>query len=172
MSNLSEIIDRLERVGQGEGAHALRHVRDVAEQRQADLVAKDDRIRDYMNICEDLSRKLEEARVRIGELEHELDREKKLHQQANTMRIQQMDRDSARIASLEAALKPFAEIAAAVADMTEGWSNFDFAPVGLQYPAPRLGDLRRARNELEGSQTATEAQIAPEAPGAITEHRD
>jgi hypothetical protein len=38
--------------------------------------------------------------ARIAELEAELDREKKLHRQANAMRLQQMDRDSARIAEL------------------------------------------------------------------------
>ncbi|HKJ60389.1 MAG TPA: hypothetical protein VKA94_00135 [Hyphomicrobiales bacterium] len=69
MSALSEIIDRLERTGQGEAAHALRHVREVAEQRQSDLAAKDDRIREYMDICEDLSRKLEASRHRVAELE-------------------------------------------------------------------------------------------------------
>lgn len=101
MSNLSEIIDRLERVGQGEGAHALRHVRDVAEQRQADLVAKDDRIRDYMNICEDLSRQLEEARGRIGELETSLSAQTRITDAGHRSQKEMLE----RIASLEAALK-------------------------------------------------------------------
>lgn len=113
MSNLSEIIDCLERVGLGEGAHALRHVRDVAEQRQADLVAKDDRIRDYMNICEDLSRKLEEARVRIG--------------------------------SLEAALKPLAEL--------DLGADYICTPITIGMCGDIIEeDIRRARTALEKDQ--------------------
>jgi ferritin-like protein len=45
-----------------------------------------------------------DADARIAELEAERDREKKLHHQANAMRIQQMDRDSALIAALTEAL--------------------------------------------------------------------
>ncbi len=142
MSALSEIIDRLERTGQGEAAHAMRHVRDVAEQRQNDLHAKDDRIREYMDICEDLSRKLEEARGRIGELrrtvqmiaEYPITHSFQNQDAANMAELARVgfegikaldptpetiawaegvfaaeDAKDARIASLEAAIKPFVE---------------------------------------------------------------
>jgi hypothetical protein len=50
---------------------------------------------------------------------------------------------------LREALKPFAEIAAAVASITEGWVNHDVSPIGLQYPTSKIGDLRSAHAAYE-----------------------
>lgn len=55
----------------------------------------------YLEEHADLTRKLGEAQARIIELETELTSEKKLHWQANMMRIQQQERDTARIAWLK-----------------------------------------------------------------------
>lgn len=73
--------------------------------------AKDASIRDYMNICEDLSRKLEEARGRIAELEQQLKHEKASHELLAEDFAEvygEREKGFARIAELEAALRPFA----------------------------------------------------------------
>jgi len=106
-----------------------------------------------------LRSELEASRARVAELEALVaDLTLKARNAISTLREacklknDKIEEQDARIAELEAAIKPFAEIASKVADMIDGWSNDDFAPIGLQYPSPTLGDLRRARDILERNQ--------------------
>jgi len=181
MSNLSEIIDRLERVGQSEGAHALRHVRDVAEQRQADLVAKDDRIRDYMNICEDLSRKLEEARMRIGELDAQVI----FHKEIADAREFDFHQAEKRITAAGEALAFYADAEtyhaiAFLPDYPCGEFIDDFSEdhgdehYDRPMPGKRARDCIRSifigeEGKSPNAETATGDATAPETPGAITQ---
>jgi hypothetical protein len=64
----------------------------------------------YMDICDDLSR--------------QLDHEKKLHRQANAMRLQQMDRDSAEITRLRRQNEELREAVRAHFDSEEAYEEF------------------------------------------------
>jgi chromosome segregation ATPase len=76
------------------------------------LAHKDARILDFMDICEDLSRKLEASRGRVAELEQQLKHEKASHEllaEDFAEVFGEREKGFARIAELEAAITPFAE---------------------------------------------------------------
>jgi hypothetical protein len=128
------------------------------------LAAKDASIREYMDICEDLSRKLEASRHRVAELEEQFSLLKEIASNSVAALADLPDRQFAkfRIAELEAAIKPFAE------EATNWLDGEGFRPLVVEHfdaeeynrPAFHIADLLRARSTLEGKHPNAESQAA------------
>jgi hypothetical protein len=117
-------------------------------------MAEKSTLTDYMDICDGLSR--------------QLDREKKLHRQANIMRLQQMDRDSEEITRLRRqnqelrdALKPFAAIHINCIGSSTLAGPWDTTPVVVLDR-----HIQAARAAIASQEATGEARTAEDASGA------
>jgi hypothetical protein len=122
------------------------------------LAAKDASIREYMDICEDLSRKLEASRHRVAELETSLSAQTRITDAGHRSQKEMLD----RIAALEAAIRPFAVAYQhfAWADDTKPFHDDHLLVSLLPDDSIKVGHLRRARSTLEGKHPNAESLAA------------
>ena len=92
----------------------------------------------YMDICEELSGKLEQSRGKVRELLDALAKQSRLRGEVET-----------RIATLEAALVPFAEAAENDIGAHERDDAFYSVAGRISVPPITIGDLRRAAAALK-----------------------